>query len=181
MTYELPETLEVCGVQRTIRTDYRAVLDICAALSEADATELEKGIAALKILYVDFDDMPHEHYVEALKKCFWFINCGEKETAKKTTKLMDWEKDFKYIVSPVNRVIGTEIRSVKHLHWWSFISAYNEIGDCTFAHIVRIRNKKAHGEKLDKEEQKWYRQNRDIVDMEMGYTAEEKELLEMWK
>ena len=181
MTYELPESLVVCGVERKIRTDYRAVLDICAALSEIEATDLEKSIAALKILYVDFDSIPYEHYVEALRQCFWFINCGENEQQNNSAKLMDWEKDFKYIVSPVNRVIGKEIRSLKHLHWWTFISAYYEIGDCTFAHIVRIRDKKARGEKLDKQETKWYCQNRDIVDIKTKYTKAEEEILEAWK
>lgn len=180
MNYELPESLMVCGVKRLIRTDYRAVLDICAALSEVNATDFEKSIAALKILYVDFDDIPYKHYTEALRQCFWFINCGEDEKKSTSAKLMDWEKDFKYIVSPVNRVIGTEIRSLKYLHWWTFIAAYYEIGDCTFAHIVRIREKKARNEKLNKQEEKWYRQNRDIVDIKTEYTAAEEELLKAW-
>lgn len=181
MNYELPKSLVVCGAERAIRTDYRAVLDICAALSEVEATDFEKSIAALKILYIDFDSIPYEHYAEALQQCFWFINCGENSQQKKSVKLMDWEKDFKYIVSPVNRVIGKEIRSLDYLHWWTFISAYYEIGDCTFAHVVRIRDKKARGEKLDKQEEKWYRQNRDIVDIKNEYTAVEEELLEAWK
>jgi hypothetical protein len=33
MTFGLPESLEVCGCSYSIRSDFRAVLDVCAALS----------------------------------------------------------------------------------------------------------------------------------------------------
>ena len=65
---------------------------------------------------------------------------------------MDGEQDFPFIVGPVNRVLGKEIRSLKYLHWWSFLSAYTEIGDCTFQKIVSIRSKRAKGMRLEKGE-----------------------------
>ena len=95
-------------------------------------------------------------------------------------KLMDWEQDFQFLVSPVNRVLGREIRAEKYLHWWTFLSAYMEIGECTFAQIVHIRNMKAHGKRLSKQDQEWYAQNRRLVDMKTNYTPTEKELLKKW-
>ena len=77
-----------------------------------------------------------------------------------------------------NKVLGREIRGKEHLHWWTFISAYYEIGECLFAQIVNIRQKKAYGKKLDKAEQEWYRKNRDLVDIKRQYTASEVEALE---
>lgn len=78
---------------------------------------------------------------------FWFINGGEYEDQmeKKPPRLMDWEQDFQYIIAPVNHVIGREIRADAYLHWWTFLSAYMEIGECTFAQIVRIRDAKSRG------------------------------------
>lgn len=181
MIYELPKSLEVCGVEYDIRSDYRAVLDICTALSDSDLSDQEKAIVALDIFYPAFGDMPPEHFEEALKQCFWFIDCGEPEqNQKKPAKVMDWEQDFQYIVAPVNRVLGCEIRAVEYLHWWSFISAYYEIGDCVFAQIVRIRQKKQRGKKLEKEEQEWYRQNRHLVDFKTKYTEADKEIMKAW-
>lgn len=181
MMYGLPKSLEVGGRTYAIRSDYRAVLDICAALSDPDLDDQEKAYVALYILYPDFDEMPSSHYQEALNKCFWFLNCGSEETnTRKAPKLVDWEQDFQYIVAPINRVVGTEIRAVDYLHWWSFISAYYEIGDCTFAQIVRIRDKKAKGKKLDKSEQEWYKNNRHMVDMKQSYTESEKAILKEW-
>ncbi len=175
MMYELPKSLDVCGVEYEIRSDFRAVLDICAALSDIDLNDQEKAFVCLDIMYPSFEDMPPEHYEEAIKKCFWFINCGsEEDNTRKAPKLMDWEQDFQYIVAPINRVLGTEIRAAEYLHWWSFISAYYEIGDCTFAQIVRIRDKKAKGKKLDKSEQEWYKNNRKLVDMRQSFSEQEK-------
>lgn len=181
MMYELPTSLDVGGRAYAIRSDYRAVLDICAALSDPDLDDQEKAYVALGILYPDFEEMPSTHYQEALNKCFWFLNCGSEETnTQKAPKLVDWEQDFQYIVAPVNRVVGTEIRAVSYMHWWSFISAYYEIGDCTFAQIVRIRDKKAKGKKLDKSEQEWYKNNRHMVDLKQSYSESEKEVMKEW-
>lgn len=190
MMYDLPKSLEVCGVEYEIRSDFRAVLDVCTALSDPDLGDREKAYVALDIFYPAFDDMPPEHYEEALKQCFWFINCGddEDESKRKAPKLMDWERDFQYIVAPINRVVGREIRDIPYdrkentggFHWWSLIAAYYEIGDCTFAQIVRIRSKKAKGQKLDKEDARWYRENRKLVDLKQTYSESEKAVMSAW-
>lgn len=181
MNYSLPESLEVGGKEYAIRWDYRAVLDICTALSAVDLDSEEKALAALIIFYPDLDAIPTEHYNEALEKCFWFINVGETEQKNKPSrKLMDWEQDFNLIVGPVSRVIGQDIRGIKNLHWWSFIAAYMEIGDCLFAQVVNIRTKQHKGKKLTKEEQSFYRENQDIIDFRTVYSDEEQKLLEVW-
>lgn len=132
------------------------------------------------MFYPAFLEMPQEHYETALRQCFWFINCGEENQNRKAPTLMNWEQDFKYIVSPINRVVGLEVRSVDYLHWWSFISAYYEIGDCFFAQIVRIRDKRAKGKKLTKEEREFYRKNQQSIDLKTTYSDAENELLKQW-
>lgn len=66
------------------------------------------------------------------------------------------------------------------VHWWTFLSAYTEIGDCLFAQIVGIRSKKAKGKRLDKSEQEFYRKNKSIVDIKVRYTDAEDDLVNMW-
>lgn len=181
MIYDLPTSVEVCGAEYPVRSDYRAVLDICTALMDQELDDQGKAIVALEIFYPDFDQMPPEHLEDALKRCFWFINCGNEETqTRKAPKLMDWEQDFQYIVAPVNRVLGQEIRAMEYLHWWSFISAYYEIGDCLFAQIIRIRGQKARGKPLDKADREWYQQNRQLVDLKTTYTEREDAILKRW-
>jgi len=189
MMYDLPTSVNVNGTEYEIRSDYRAALDICAALSDNELEDTDKIAAVLAIFYPGVDDMPAEDFQEAVKKCFWFIDCGDEEQNRKAPKLMDWEQDFKYIVAPINRVCGQEIRAVKYdfetntggLHWWTFISAYYEIGgNCMFANIVRIREQLAKGKALDKSDKEWYLQNKNLVDFKDNYTRQESELLNQW-
>ena len=77
--------MTVCGSEYHIRSDYRAVLDICTALTDPELSDQERAAVVLDIFYPEFEDMPQEHYEEAIKKCFWFINCGEEEVAQQSS------------------------------------------------------------------------------------------------
>lgn len=177
----LPTSVEIGGVEYSIRSDYRAILDICIALSDAELSGEDKTLVALDIFYPDLSDMPPEHYQEAVERCLWFINCGdEQQENRPSPKLVDWEQDFKYIIAPINRVTGQEVRALEYFHWWSFIAAYYELGDCTFAQIVRIRDKKARGKPLDKSDAEWYRKNRHLVDFKTRYTQSDDVVLDAW-
>lgn len=107
------------------------------------------------------------------------INWGKSEAGRKSPRLVDWEKDFPYIVSPVNHVIGYEIRAAEYLHWWTFLAAYMEIKECVFSQIVRIRNLQAKGKPLDKQDREWYRNNAHLVNMPVRLSQSEREFLAM--
>lgn len=182
MIYDLPKRLTVCGEEWKIRTDFRCILDVMEILNDVDIKDQERSYLALLYFYTDFENMPPEIYQEALQQCFWFINGGrlDEQAGKKPPRLMDWEQDFPYIIAPVNRVIGHEIRADDYLHWWTFLSAYMEIGECTFAQIVHIRDQKSKGKPLDKADKEWYRRNQKLVDLKTRYTSTEEEFLKQW-
>ena len=118
---------------------------------------------------------------EAIDRCMWFINGGDgPQKTGKSPRLVDWEQDFTLIVGPVNRVLGREIRADVPLHWFTFLAAYGEVGDCTFAQVVRIRDHLARGKKLDKSDREWYNHNRHLVDFQRKYTSEDDELVKEW-
>lgn len=178
MTYTLPETVEVGGAEVPIRWDYRPILDICAALQDPELDNRERALAALTIFYPDLEEMPPECCQEAVDRLFWFIGCGEEERGQKSPKLVDWETDFNLIAAPVNRIVGRDIRSSEPLHWWTFIGAYMEVGDCTFAQVVRIRDRRARGKSLDRQDREWYQRNRHLVDFKNTYSGGDIALLE---
>lgn len=180
MMYDLPTTANVCGTEYEIRSDFRDILNIFGVLGDVDLTNDEKAIGVLGIFYPDYFEMPVEHMEEALKECFSFINCGSTESGKKTPKLMDWEQDFQYLIAPINRVAGQEVRAMQYMHWWTFISMYYEIGDCYFAQIVRIRSLKAQGKLKDKLDKEFYRKNKDAVDLKTHYTSTEESIISAW-
>lgn len=182
MIWELPERLWVGGREYPIRWGYRPALDILTGLNDRELGDEDRGELALDILYPDFWEIPPEHWQEALEKAMWFLGGGEAGKDKPAPRLVDWEKDFPLIAAPVNRALGIEIRKSAGgedmgIHWWTFLAAYQEIGDCTFAQVVRVRDRLARGKRLDKSDMEWYRRNRDLVDFQRKYTSEDDALL----
>lgn len=164
MNYELPTSIEIDGKAYNIRNqgDYRVILDVIAALTDVELNEREQAAAALCIFY---EELPADVQAaaDAMVK---FIDGGTTaKSGKASPRLMDWEQDFPLIVAPINRVVGCEIRAVPYLHWWSFLSAYMEIGECTFATVVGIRQKRQKGKKLEKWEQDYVREHPDTVNL----------------
>lgn len=52
--YELPTSVNVCGTDYDIETDFRAILDIFCILEDPDLTGNEKGVGMLGIFYKRF-------------------------------------------------------------------------------------------------------------------------------
>lgn len=181
MNYNLPHSLTVNGTEYAIESDFRRVLDIMEMFSDPELSDNEKALLMLDGLYKDFGDIPYSDYQEAARQAAWFIDGDISESGEtKGPKLVDWAKDFRYIVAPVNRIMGCDVRGMDYCHWWTFLAAWQEMGDCMFAQIVNIRSKKAKGKKLSKEEQEFYRRNRKAVDFERVYSDEENALLAEW-
>ena len=169
--WEFPTSLNIGGTDYEIRTDYRAVLDLLTALNDNDLTDDDKQIEAymksrviLEIMFPQCDDIPAEHIQEALDKVSEFIDMGITSDTKKP-KGMDWEQDSKILISPINKILGYEVRNTNvNTHWWTFLSAYMEIGESLFATVIHIREKLIKGKKLDKWEQEFYKDNKSLID-----------------
>lgn len=155
-------------------------LDIFEPEMTEEEKQLERALTMLQIFYIDFDTMPSSDWQEASEKACEFIDCGIKDDGKQKPRLIDWEQDAPVIVPAVNKVCGKDVRSVKYMHWWTFFGYYMEIGECTLATIVSIRDKKRRGKKLEKWEQEFYRNNKKLVDLKtkkIERSEEEKEAL----
>lgn len=180
MIGKLPKELEICGKRWRIRSDFRDVLKILIALDDPDLKENEKWIIALSILYPDFTDMPQETYEEAIQKAIWFFSLGQEQEQSdgplNHSRLYDWEKDEQYIMSAVNKVAGVEVRNIEYLHFWTFMGYFNEISDGIFSTIVSIRAKKARGIKLEPQERKFYKENRNMIDIKKISQQEQEEI-----
>lgn len=186
--WELPTSLEVGDKEYAIRTDYRVILDILAAMNdpeifEPEMTEDEKNIeqamTMLQILYIDFDSIPAKDYQEAIEKAVAFIDCGIKGDNKPKPRTMDWEQDAPIIAPEVSKVAGRDIR-IGETHWWEFFGYYLGIGEGVFSSIVSIREKRRKGKKLEKWEKEFYQNNKSLIDLKskkIERSEEEKEEL----
>lgn len=180
MNYDLPKTVNIAGSDYAIRWEYRDILTILTALADPDLSAEDKALATLGIFYPDVECLPVEDWKEALTRASWFIDGGREAARQRGPRLMDWEQDFPWIVAPVNRVLGRDIRDEVPLHWWTFLAAFYEIGDCTFAQIVRVRDMQARGKKMDKADREWARQNADLVRLRTRYGEQDDDLLKAW-
>lgn len=170
--WELPTSLDIGGVGYEIRSDFRDVLFILDTLADPEYEDDEKATIILVVMYKDYESIPRELWSEALKKAFDFINGGENTGAKKRQEqLMSWSQDAPLIIPAVNRVVGREIRAEQYMHWWTFLAAYMEIGECQFSSILSIRSKKAKHKKLEKYEQEYYQDNRSLIDLKTARQA----------
>lgn len=172
--WELPTSIEVGGIEWKIRSDFRAILDILKYFSDPEYEDVQWEIC-LDILFEDFKNMPPSLYQEAAAETIDFIDMGIKDDGIKKPHTMDWEQDAVVIIPSVNRVIGQEVRSLGYMHWWTFLGAYMEIGESLFSQIISIRQKKLKGKKLEKWEQEFYRENKEMVDLKKKHTEEEKQ------
>lgn len=183
--WDLPTSITIHGIEYRIRSDFRAVLDVLAAMNDPDlfipdADEWEQQAVRMSvmttIIYPDYELIPREDYQEACEKAIQFIDMGmEENKSRPSPRLMDWEQDAQIIIPAVNRVLGKEVRALEYMHWWTFMGAYMEIGDCLFSQIVSVRGKKARGKKLEKWEKEFARENKDLVELRTKYSREELE------
>lgn len=187
--WNLPTSLEVGGKEYDIRTDYRVILDILAAMNDPeifepgmteDEKKIEQTMTMLQILYIDFDSIPPRDYQEAAEKAVDFIDCEIKGDDKPKPRTMDWEQDAPIIAPEISKIAGRDIRIGK-THWWEFFGYYLGIGEGVFSTIVSIREKRRKGKKLEKWEKEFYQSNKSLVDLKskkIERSEEEKEALQ---
>ena len=176
----LPKTATFGGVEYDLSTDFRDVLEIISYLTDKSKTEYVRWKVAVGLFFEP--EIPDEYFQDAMRYLADFISYGSSND-KPGPKLIDWQQDVNMIVSDINKVAGQEVRALKYLHWWTFLSYFNGIGEGQLSTVVSIRKKKATGKKLEKWEQEYYRDNKSVVDFNASDTDEvkkEKENILKW-
>lgn len=191
MSWNLPISVEIDGTEYAIRNkcDYRVVLDVIKALNDEDLDMQYRIQCALFIFYGNDELDTKEKVLKAFRtkentqiaidEMTKIISLGEEKEQDDKPQIMDWEHDFSHIVPPINRVLGYSVRDENnYTHFWDFIGAYQEIGECSWANIVSVRSKRMKGKPLDKWEREFYNENRKLIDLPHKLTDEEQEWLD---
>lgn len=177
LEWGLPRRLWVDGRLLDIRSDFRDVLTIFAALADPELTEQEKSWVILNRFYVHPEEI---HDPEAALKAFAvFADGGESgEVGQTGPRLMDWQLDYSLIAPAVDRVLGRSSRQAEYLHWWEYLGAFREIGEGLFSQVVALRKKRGEGKRLTPQERAFLRQNRRLVELPVRLDRQEQQLLE---
>ena len=169
--YGLPEVAVLGGQEIPIRTDFRLCLRLICYLEHGDLPLLLRWQVAVEAFY----EAPVAEALlpEAMEFLASFL-AGGVQGGGPGVKLLDWQLDAPAILAGVNQVAGQEVRSLPHLHWWTFLSFFHGIGQGQLSLLVGIRQKLRKGQKLEAFEQEFYRQNRAWVRMEHPDPEKEK-------
>lgn len=176
--HRLPKTLNVHDTDIPIKSDFRDILYLFQIFEDKDLLDQEKFMLAMENFY-ETDDYLLD-CENACKQMILFINAGQEDEPKKANEkqLYDWDKDFNIIVAPINKILNYDVRGVDYLHWWTFLSAFMEIGECTFSTFVGIRDKLSSGKRLDKTEKKFYNDNKSRIDLVKKYDSVTQNLMD---
>ena len=66
--YELPTSLNISGVDFSIRTDFRVIIDILMAMNDPELDEQAKAIVILQILFEDWQSIPQNILQKLVRK-----------------------------------------------------------------------------------------------------------------
>lgn len=174
LTSGLPTAISVNGQVCSIREDYQTCLRIIMAFEDMELTSMEKAMVLLELLYIDKPD----DLQTALEKGIQFLDCGDKrgdeEESGDASRKYSFSKDEKYIFAGVNKVLNGRLSTGEFVHWWEFVLAFMDLPeDCMMSKIIYYRTQYAKG-KLTREEKEVWVKNRDIFELPMERTAEEK-------
>ena len=166
------------GADYQIRTDFRIILGVLKYFQDKELDIKEKWAIALKAIYKEFDKIPEKYHEEAILRAREFIDAGVEEEDSKKPSLVNWEHDAGIIIPAINKVAGTEVRSLENVHWWTFIGWYMERGEGSFNTVVSIRSKRSKGKKLEKWEKEFFNEHKSMVLLEQeGRSEEERQAL----
>lgn len=175
---KLPTSLTVKGRDFAINADFRPCVNIMRMFERTDLTDSEKIECMVGILYKD--EIPRRYLVDAAQEAVWFLNLGEDVQGKGNRgvgRLFSWEQDLKFIISAVDKSAGFSIRSKDFYHFWEFMSAFFESGECVFNTLIHQRKLKKTG-KQTKADKEWWMENREIAELKMTLTQDEQEVLD---
>lgn len=184
MMWDLPVSVTIHNIEYLIRNkcDYRVILDTIVALNDKELSLENRLKCALYIFYEDLTQI--EDVQEAISQMMKIINLGKECISHQDDNmppLMSWEHDFPLIAPPVSRILGYSVRDENnYTHWYDFIGAYQEIGECSWSTIVSIRNKRRKGRKLDDEERRIYEENKEIINLPQQLSEEDADWLDLY-
>jgi hypothetical protein len=177
--YELPTSMNVNGNEYSFSSDFREILEVMKPLNDPDLLDEEKIYCSANLFFDDFESIKNEDIENCINQMMKFLTGNkEEEKTKKETPVMDWEKDLGIIIAPINRIANHDIRNDKYIHWWTFLSYFMEIGECTFSTYVGIRTKRNKGKKLESYEQEIYKNNINAINIVKRYDSTTQSMLD---
>lgn len=149
-----PDAIEIDGEAFDVNTDFRVGLQIMADFEGGEFDQEECAYLMLQRLYVDLpSDRGSDFYMEAIEKATKFLNAGEDTPSdiEEKPRTFSFVKDAKYIYSAFSQAHGIDLQK-EDMHWWRFVTLFNDLGECTFNTLRYLRGKQTLGDVSEHEQ-----------------------------
>lgn len=159
---ELPEAVEIDGVEWPINSDFRSCLRVILAFEDDELTGLEKQMILLTNLY---PERPANNQA-AIEQAIKFLNGGktDEDDGHPRPRVYSFSKDAELIFAAFYQTHGVDLQSAE-LHWWKFLALFMDLGaDTAFCQLVNLRKRVKTG-RATKEERKAAREMGAIFDV----------------
>jgi len=171
---ELPNAVEIDGIEYEINSDFRSCLRIILAFEDNELAAIEKQMVLIDNLYKNKPD----NLDQAIRQGIKFLNGGRDELeAGNDMRLYSFDKDAPFIMAAFKQTHGIDLDTA-NMHWWKFMTLFMDMGsETTFSNLVSLRKRVKTG-KASKEERAMAREIADIFDLPEidNRTLEEREL-----
>jgi hypothetical protein len=159
---DLPEAVEIDGIETPINSDFRSCLRVILAFEDNELTGLEKQMLLLANLYPERPGNIEKAIEQAIK----FLNGGREDGDDGTHKprVYSFSKDADLIFAAFYQTHGIDHQTTE-LHWWKFQALFMDLGaDTAFCQLVNLRKRVKTG-RATKEERRAAREMGAIFDV----------------
>lgn len=179
---EVPEFVEIDGVNYEINTDFRISIMFELLMQDNTLTEREKIETALNLYYPDIPP----NIPRAIEKMLWFYRCGkdientdveeENKPYSKKEQIYSFKYDDELIFAAYLSQYGINLQRIDYLHWWEFKALFKGLeASNRIVEIMNIRSMEIDGN-MSKEQKRYYRKLKELYKLPDNRTEEEKEL-----
>ena len=159
---DLPEAVEIDGVEYPINGDFRSCLRVILAFEDNELTGWEKQVLLLTNLYPEKPANIQKAIAQAIK----FLNGGQEDDDDGTPKprVYSFSKDADLIFAAFYQTHGIDLQTAD-LHWWKFLALFMDLGaDTAFCQLVNLRKRVKTG-RATKEERRAAREMGAVFDV----------------
>ncbi len=175
----LPLSVELGGEEYPINTDFRYWILFEQMMQDREIDDFQKMAQAIDLFFGNDSNLECD-FQEIMDAILWFYSCGKSESngkskgANKRQEIYDYETDEDYIFAAFLDQYGIDL-TTDRLHWWKFRALFKSLkSDNEIVKIMGYRAMEISSD-MPKEQQKFYREMKELYRLEDGRTAEEKE------
>ena len=141
ITDKLPKTVEICGKEYPINSDFRAAVEF-EILIQSDASSRRKTRGAIRLFFGDSPPpFPENVLVEAAAEFYAGSGGDTDDRPKKSRKrIYSFAQDGDYIAAAFRSQYGIDLLTVPYMHWYEFRALFKGLEEsCEIVKIMGYR------------------------------------------